>query len=267
MHTIGKQQEKLEKRDTMLTSTFIHIDGIGKKTEQSIWGSDVYTWKEFLEKNDRVKLGTRKKEMVISSIQESLNRIQQEDYGYFYGLPHSEHWRVYKELKDKCCFLDIETTGLDKQGDDITLIGIYDGKEPKIFIKGQNLEDFKDEVKKYPLVITFNGRCFDIPFIKEHFPEIKLEQFHIDLRFVLASLGFRGGLKSVESQLGLQREDSIKGMDGFESVVLWHKYQRGNKDALVKLTEYLRADICNLKPLMEYAYEEMKNRHFYGVAT
>lgn len=248
----------------MLKSTFIHINGIGKKTEQSIWSSGVYTWDEFLEKHNQVSIGPCKNERVLDSIKESQIRIQKKDYAYFVkSLPDSEHWRVYKELKDQCCFLDIETTGLDKESDDITLIGIYDGKEPKIFIKGKNLENFRDEIKKYPLVITFNGRCFDIPFIKEHFPEVKLEQFHIDLRFVLASLGFRGGLKSVESQLGLKRDESISGMNGFEAVILWHKYQKGDNNALSMLIEYLSADICNLKPLMEFAYEQMKNNHFY----
>ena len=178
-------------------------------------------------------------------------------------IPLNEHWRVYRELKNKCCFLDIETTGLYRS-DDITLIGIYDGKEPKIFVKGRNLSDFKEEIKKYPLMVTFNGRCFDIPFIREHFPELQMEQFHIDLRFVLASLGYRGGLKRIESELRLKRDNSIMDVDGFEAVRLWHKYQRGNEEALTKLTSYLSADICNLLPLMEFAYDEMKNKHFYG---
>ncbi|MFH1510378.1 MAG: ribonuclease H-like domain-containing protein [Candidatus Woesearchaeota archaeon] len=249
----------------MLTSTFIHIDGIGKKAEQSIWGSDIYTWSEFLEKHSQVGFGLKKKERIICSVKESLARFQLEDYAYFSStIPHSEHWRVYRDLREKCCFLDIETTGLDKHRDEITLVGIYDGKEPKVFIKGRNLEDFSEELKKYHLIITFNGRCFDIPFIKAHFPRVDFSQFHVDLRFVLAGLGFRGGLKSVESQLGLRRHDSIKGMDGFEAVMLWHKYQRGNQEALAKLIEYLRADICNLKPLMEFAYDQMKNKHFFA---
>ena len=113
-------------------------------------------------------------------------------------------------------------------------------------------------------MVTFNGRCFDIPFIREHFPELQMEQFHIDLRFVLASLGYRGGLKRIESELGLKRDNSIMDVDGFEAVRLWHKYQRGNEEALTKLTSYLSADICNLLPLMEFAYDEMKNKHFYG---
>ena len=200
---------------------------------------------------------------MISSIKESVKRIQQKDYAYFLSnLPRSEHWRIYPELKEECCFLDIETTGLSKQYHDITLIGIYDGKEPKIFMKGKNLKDFQAELKKYKLLVTFNGSCFDLPFIKEHFPATKFDHFHVDLRFVLANLGYRGGLKSIESQLGLKRDGSITDVNGFEAVILWHRYQKGDKGALVKLIDYLKADICNLKPLMDFAYKEMKDKTF-----
>ena len=57
--------------------------------------------------------------------------------------------------------------------------------------------DFKDNLKKYQAVITDNGKCFDIPFIKNNLG-INLNQIHIDLRYVLASLGFKGGLKGCE---------------------------------------------------------------------
>ncbi len=249
----------------MLTSTFVHIKGIGKNTEQSIWDSEVYNWHEFLEKHSQVDIGQSKKQRILSSVQESMKRIKNKDYSYFLStLPQSEHWRIYDKLKEKCCFLDIETTGLSKEYHDITLIGIYDGKEPKIFMNGKNLEDFQQELKKYKLMVTFNGRCFDLPFIKEHFPSTKLEHFHIDLRFVLANLGYRGGLKSIEAQLGLKRDDSITDVDGFEAVRLWHRYKRGDNSALVTLINYLKADICNLKPLMDFAYKEMKDKCFNG---
>jgi len=248
----------------MLTSTFVHIKGIGKDTEQNIWDSKIYNWHEFLENHSQVNIGSSKKQRMISSVKESVKRIQQKDYSYFLNsLPRSEHWRIYPELKERCCFLDIETTGLSKQYHDITLIGIYDGKEPKIFMNGKNLEDFQYELKKYKLLVTFNGSCFDLPFIKEHFPKVQFDHFHVDLRFVLANLGYRGGLKSIESQLGLKRDNSITNVDGFEAVRLWHRYKRGDNSALVKLTDYLKADISNLKPLMDFAFKEMKSKCFY----
>jgi uncharacterized protein YprB with RNaseH-like and TPR domain len=81
---------------------------------------------------------------------------------------------------------------------------------------------------------------------------------HIDLRFLLKRLGYAGGLKKIEKDLGIGRETEINGMDGYEAVRLWQAYQWGDDTALKTLIRYNRADIVNLKPLMEIGYREMK---------
>ncbi len=172
------------------------------------------------------------------------------------------HWRAYPELKNNCCFLDIETTGLDKHNDDITMIGLYDGKESKVFINGKNLKDFQKEIVKYPMIVTFNGRCFDVPFIQNKFPKLNLNKFHIDLRFAMANIGYTGGLKRIEREVGIQRDSDLKEVDGFEAVRLWYKYKRGDKEALDTLVRYNIADIENLKTLMELTYTKLKEKSF-----
>ena len=52
-------------------------------------------------------------------------------------------------------------------------------------------------------LITYNGKLFDIPFI-ENFFNVELNHAQIDLRYILKSLGYVGGLKSCEKQLGLK---------------------------------------------------------------
>ena len=47
-----------------------------------------------------------------------------------------------------------------------------------------------------------NGSQFDVPFFRAHFPHARLDQAHIDLRFVLASLGYRGGSRSLKIGCG-----------------------------------------------------------------
>ena len=79
----------------------------------------------------------------------------------------------------------------------------------------------------------------------------RLDQSHIDLRFVLASLGYKGGLKVVESRLGLHRDPAIQGVDGFEAVRLWHRYRRGDRNALERLILYNLTDVANLVELAE----------------
>jgi len=125
-----------------------------------------------------------------------------------------------------------------------------------------NLADFRKEIENYSMIITFNGYCFDLPFIKTKFPGINLDKCHTDLRFAIRELGFSGGLKSIESQIGIARDDNIKDIDGFEAVRLWNKYRRGDKKALSLLIEYNKADIENLKVMMDFTFERLKEKTF-----
>jgi uncharacterized protein YprB with RNaseH-like and TPR domain len=87
-----------------------------------------------------------------------------------------------------------------------------------------------------------------------------LPSVHIDLRFLLKNLGLTGGLKRIEKEVGLVREDEIDGLNGYEAVMLWKDYQWGDKAALEKLIRYNTADIVNLEPLMEMAFTQMRKR-------
>jgi uncharacterized protein YprB with RNaseH-like and TPR domain len=76
----------------------------------------------------------------------------------------------------------------------------------------------------------------------------------IDLRYVLKSLGYSGGLKGCEAQLGIDRGD-LTGVDGFFAVLLWNDYvQSGNEKALETLLAYNIEDVVNLETLMVMAY-------------
>jgi len=35
-----------------------------------------------------------------------------------------------------------------------------------IYINGQNLNDFLDDIKKYKIIVTYNIKTFDVPFIE-----------------------------------------------------------------------------------------------------
>ena len=49
-------------------------------------------------------------------------------------------------------------------------------------------------------IVSYNGKSFDVPFIENYFG-IQLSHAQIDLRYVLGSLGYIGGLKGCERQL------------------------------------------------------------------
>jgi uncharacterized protein YprB with RNaseH-like and TPR domain len=77
---------------------------------------------------------------------------------------------------------------------------------------------------------------------------------HIDLRHVLTGLGYKGGLKVCEKELGLNRKE-LDGVDGYYAILLWKDYMRnGNAKALDTLLAYNILDAVNLEPLMITAY-------------
>jgi uncharacterized protein len=244
----------------MLENTFIHIPGIGPKTEQTLWNRGIYRWHNFLH-HEKPVFSPAKDRLIHQHLEDSL--AHRDHIGFFNDrLPAGEKWRLFDAFRHRVVYLDIETSGYDQWSNDITVIGLYDGDRVQTFVNGKDLDAFEMAVAEYDLVVTFNGACFDLPFINRYFPGISLPKGHIDLRFVLKKLGYEGGLKKIEKDLGIVRGDDIEGVDGFEAVRLWQRYQRGDKKALETLISYNNADIINLEPLMKLAYDEMKSKVF-----
>jgi uncharacterized protein YprB with RNaseH-like and TPR domain len=167
----------------------------------------------------------------VDHLQESQKQYDVRNSGYFYEqLPTSCQWRLFADYRDSCAFLDIETTGLG-WSDTITTIALYDGRTIRHYVHGRNLEQFLNDVQAYQLLVTYNGKTFDVPFI-ERFFRTRLSQAHIDLRHILRSLGIKGGLKACERQLGLNRP-GLEEVDGFIGMLLWWEFRRnGNRRAL-----------------------------------
>ncbi|MDZ7695893.1 MAG: ribonuclease H-like domain-containing protein [Deltaproteobacteria bacterium] len=240
----------------MLEQTFIHVSGIGPKTESAIWEKGIHTWTQFLDHPGPVLSETRDP-LVRQHLRDSLDH--RHDIGYFSDrLPAREMWRLFSAFRDRAVYLDIETCPVSYESHDITVIGLYDGVEVETFVNGRNLDDFEMAIARYDLVITFNGTTFDLPFIHRSFPSISLPPAHIDLRFVLRKLGYRGGLKKIEQDVGICRDAPLMGMSGYEAVMLWKAHQWGIPAALDTLVAYNTADIVNLEPLMKMAERKMK---------
>src|SRR5208337_4088429 len=158
---------------------------------------------------------------------------------------------------------DIETTGLSPVFDTVTMVGLFDGRRYEVFIDGQNLQDFPDRLKKYSVVVTFNGSGFDLRFLKLAFKNLELPPIHIDLRWVTRRLGYRGGLKAIEREFGICRDQTVEDVDGFEATVLWSRHLRGDRSALRQLVTYNTEDVVHLKAIMEIAYDRLA-KNVYG---
>jgi len=236
----------------MLRHTFLHLPGIGPVRERTLWQEGILDWIGFLMAAEEVRLSSGVCQTAVPLVRGSLDALTAGDVEFFQDrLPRGESWRLYTEFADRALFLDIETTGLSADYNAVTVIGALGGGRLALFVKGVNLDRFPAYVAQFPLLVTFNGSQFDVPFLRADFPKARLDQAHIDLRFSLASLGYRGGLKAVERTLGLRRDPAIQGVDGFEAVHLWHCYRRGDHQALRKLILYNLTDVVNMVELVE----------------
>jgi len=239
----------------MLEHTFIHLPSFGHKREKKLWHEGVCTWHDFLDRFG----SSRFHKSYCSHLASSAYALKQKDARYFSNsIPSNELWRCFPHFED-VAYVDIETTGLSAEKNDLTVIGLFDGDKTYSYVCEQNLDQFPEDIEKYDAIVTFNGSLFDVPFIKKSFDSIKVPPIHVDLRFVLTSLGIKGGLKKIEQAFGLEREDDLKGLNGYDAVLLWKKYKKRNdKDALDKLVRYNAADVSNLKTLMEWAYNKKR---------
>ena len=237
----------------MLKNSFLHIPGIGEKTEKQLWNSDIIDWNSFF-KTPEIKLSSKRIKTMTDYIKGSRKNLQNNNPGFFSALlPASQHWRIFSEFRNSTAYIDIETTGLEIWGSKITTIALYDGNCIKYYVNGQNLDDFIDDINTYNVIVTYNGKTFDVPFIESYF-KTHLNHAHIDLRYILKSLGYSGGLKKCEKAMGIDRGD-LDGVDGYFAVLLWLDYQQNqNEKALETLLAYNIEDVVNLETLMFMAY-------------
>jgi uncharacterized protein len=153
-------------------------------------------------------------------------------------------------------FLDIETTGLNFGYSKITVVGIhmFNGSRARfVQLVGKEVTaaNILAALRGASVIYTYNGRRFDIPFIRSSLGINLAHSFkHCDLMYECWGKNLYGGLKSVERQLGIKRK--LTEVNGLEAVRLWWKYiDDHDQFALAKLLEYNREDVLNLKTLKE----------------
>lgn len=159
-------------------------------------------------------------------------------------------------------YIDIETTGLSRERNSVTVVGIYTGDEVIQFVNGIDLteDNLNDVIKKAKDMVTFNGKRFDIPFLAHKFPNIDFKSAeHHDLMYTCRKHNLTGGLKKIENMLGISRDSGIS--DGREAVRLWRRYQRGCNNSLNKLLEYNKEDIVNLYHIEKILEEKEKENN------
>jgi hypothetical protein len=243
----------------MIKNTFQHLERVSNNKEISLWGQGITDWQSFLETEKIKGISNRKKPYFDRQIIKARSALYNQESSFFVDkLVSTETWRLYGFFKDEAVFLDIEAEGTGKNAD-VTVIGLYDGLNTKTMIKGVNMDYnvLRNELKKYKIIITFNGSSFDIPFIKKRY-DILPNVPHIDLRHCCARLGFKGGLKQIEKEFDIKRSKIIDNFYGGDPLTLWKMYRAsGDRYYLDLLIEYNEQDTISLKKIMDFCYKHL----------
>lgn len=254
----------------MLTASFIFANGITESMERAIWSRGITSW-ELLKKHRgeaAEAIGTARSQKLLDEVLRAEEALAAGDHNYFrQRWPARESWRLLKGYctDEEIALVDIETTGRTPGYDQITVIGLSDGSKEQAFVADRpmpgdhKLSDYLEAIRRYKLVVTFNGESFDIPFIEKHFRDNNYhqEQPHLDLIWPARSIGLSGGLKDMEKQIGIERDDDIADMRGMEAITLWGQWkQHGDRAAYDRLVTYCKADCTNLKDFALHIYNK-----------
>lgn len=240
----------------MIQSTFIHLPGVGEVTEKSLWSQGIHTWDD-LELSAEEIFSPKKAKKCLIALDESRAAFSDGELAYFQQRMGSAHtWRLLPHCGEEIAFLDIETTGLGFPPEsESTTVAVSFGGELKVEYdpdkKRQLFERLNDEARMW---VTFNGQCFDLPFLRQEF-EFPFSQPHIDLRVWLKRLGYSGGLKRIQNQVAGIPKRTAMDIDGFDAVRLWRMHLKGLSGALETLMTYNAEDTVVLEYLLHHAWE------------
>jgi uncharacterized protein len=237
----------------MIDRTFQHIPGVGPWREKDLWARGITRWSDFPGPGEGVCLSRDLDPQARERIALARTALEARDLSALGRLlPAREHWRLYGAFAEEAVFFDIETEGTGQRP---TVVSLFHRDGLECFLLGRNLDGLVQALERHRLWVTFNGSCYDVPILKEHYPQLKDPSIHLDLRFIYQRLGRNTGLKQLEDDLGISRPPHLKGVKGYDAVLLWRAYQETGDIAVLRLlVEYNLYDAIQLRSLLDLAY-------------
>ena len=244
----------------LLRRSFQLLPGISASKEAKLRSEGLQDWNDLLLRTPaQLDLFRKRASALRSAIEASEEALANRDVEFFKErLPKRELYRIAASFPELCVFLDIESTGLSKYYDQVTLVGWSVGSSYEVLVDPSETCQLERDLRAQPIVITFNGTLFDLPFLTNRFKTDWSGATHLDLRYLAKRVGLTGGQKNIEVKIGLARQAPLEGITGAEAVALWFDYKEGDLNALRKLIRYNHADIEGMKFLFEHVVARLE---------
>lgn len=246
-----------------IENSFLPVRGVGERTERRLWQEGITHWDEF----DPSSVGEVQGRRISEFIDTARDHLEKGDARFFYDtFPSGSRWRLYENFRDEVCFFDIETTGLSASHSDVTTVSFHRTGETTTLVRGDGLtrDALATELSRAPVLVSFNGKRFDVPFLERSF-DLDIDRPHIDLMYPCRQLDLTGGLKAIERAVGIDRDRPD--LSGRDAVRLWHAYERGDERSLETLVSYNRADTINLESLMDVVAGRLHDEVFVAACN
>jgi len=255
-------------RHSLLRKSFVHLTGVGPKTEAHLWRQGVVDWEELLGGAAQIFKGKRL-EGILKALDASLEAWGRKDLYFFHqALPGNERWRMVPGGFDDVAYLDIEASGG-------AFPPLCHSTAVAFYFRGQVLQEHEHRAKRElidhilaeaSMLCTFNGGGYDVPFLSQEYV-MRFQVAHVDLCPWLRRLGFKGGLKAIQKAMPHLHQRCSMDIDGFDAVRLWKMHERGIDGALPTLLTYNAEDTIILEPLLVEAFNrEVEARPHLGLA-
>jgi len=244
---------------------------IGLKTEQNLKNKG-YTTIESLKNHDRyadiaTKFASRIEDMSYAEIIDLLDTNR-----------YSKKCRdnIIKSIsltdKENFKFMDIETLGLSNVP--LILIGVAEIKKDKIitsqyflrriYEEPAAIEAYLSHLDEDSVHVTFNGKSFDVPFIRNRclYNRVRIDYRlpHLDLMYFAKNLWSDNlpncRLQTIEKELfGIERQGDVPGqfIPGYYNTYI----SQDNIGPIVPIIEHNRQDIVSLAYFLEKMYEDV----------
>lgn len=166
-------------------------------------------------------------------------------------FPVGTRARVVSDRLEKTLFFDIETDGVAPPRAHVTLIASSMNGVERVFVRGVDLLEFLELWNKAEVIVSFNGKHFDVPILMREFGLSRIPA-HVDLLDEARHYGLKGGLKAIEGRIGFRREENDC-CNGLEAVEFWRRCRdEGNVESLTALMRYNLDDVRSLVALYTY---------------